>query len=110
MFRVTVCGQQPRRLIYFGDESLLRYALHVPGRILLLEVEIIGGVGWVCGTGSNTAIILSPTALNAHLQQLALHLGEDEARGVNLWLKCALENLVLHGTYLHQIFILALQE
>ena len=44
-----------------------------------------------------------------HLLQLNLHLDQNLTSRVNLWLKCALECLVLDHAYLSDVLVLSLQ-
>ena len=72
MFRVSVCSEKSRRLIYLWYKG----ALEIVGTILhrhvliILHVEIVGGVSLVVCTDST-----SSTTINAHFHQLSLHLG-----------------------------------
>ena len=73
MFTVSVCGQQPRRLIYLWDKGALECVgsiLH-RHRLIILHVEIVRGVSLVVGTDRSS----SPITIYAHLNQLSLHLG-----------------------------------
>ena len=46
--------------------------------------------------------------VKSHLLQLNLHLDQNLTSWVNLWLKCALERLILDHAYLSDVLVLSL--
>ena len=63
MFRVSVCSKQSRCLIYLRDEGALESVGSILHGLMILYVEIVGGVSLIIGTASNT----SPITVYAHL-------------------------------------------